>query len=87
MKYGLMRFSDEFDDRKDKPSREVTAEKCCAKCFHWIEANCKDNYYGQCCAQSDDEWDLFSWADDCCPLFEQDLPDDEKPQNGVLREG
>lgn len=73
MKYGLMRFSDDLDKRENKPSREINLEKCCAKCYHFVEAKDKDNYYGLCCEQSDSEWDLFCWADDYCPSFEKDV--------------
>ena len=73
MKYGLMRFSDDLDERKDKPAREIILEKCCAKCYHFIEVEDKYNYYGLCCKHSDSEWDLFCWADDCCQLFKKDI--------------
>ena len=73
MKYGLMRFSDDLDKRKDKPSREINLEKCCAKCYDFVEIEDKDNYYGLCGAKSDSEWGYFCWADDCCPLFEEDI--------------
>ena len=69
MKYGLFYFSDEAKKRVAPPDMKKLPEKCCKNCFHWCDIE-QGDLYGPCGKHSDSEWGAFSWADDCCAMFE-----------------
>lgn len=68
----IMRVSEDFE-KKHVVKNPLPPERC-EKCEHWIECEGKD--YGWCTQHSDDEWDAFTYPDDCCTAFVE-LEDDE----------
>ena len=69
MKYGHFTTDRDKPQRKDPVDFDNLPCKCCAKCQKWVDTGkecgaCTDIWY-------DNEWDYFSYADDCCDNFEE----------------
>ena len=67
MKYGLFTGCEDHQIRDTEVDLENLPVKCCARCEHWINGTRED--YGFCEVACTCEWDMFSYADDCCDHF------------------
>lgn len=69
MKYGRFTGCEDIPARENDVNWENLPKKCCAHCDHWINGTGKD--FGACENACTLEWDVFSYADDCCCEFEE----------------
>lgn len=68
MKYGLFTGCEDIPARENDVHWENLPKKCCAHCDCWINGTGKD--FGICEKACNLEWDVFSYADDCCECVE-----------------
>lgn len=69
MKYGWFTGCEDFPARENYVNWENLPKKCCAHCDYWTNETGKD--FGMCEKACNIEWDIFSYADDCCCGFEE----------------